>query len=90
MVRNLRRKSLRERVAERAAGRASRPPGRWRRWLRHSGMAFQIVAFLLLLVEAFRFLDRGFRDLHTGLATAYLVIFFAGRLMQVIASFRPH
>ena len=90
MVRNPRRKSLRERVAERAAGAAPSPPARWRRWLRWSGMAFQIVAFLLLVVEAFRFLDRGFRDLHTGLVTAYLVIFFAGRLMQVIASFRRH
>ncbi len=90
MIRSLRHKSLRERVAARAAGGGPARPARWRRWLRYSGMAFQIVAFLLLLVEAFRFLDRGFRDLHTGLVTAYLVIFFAGRLMQVIASLRPH
>ncbi|MFQ5347372.1 MAG: hypothetical protein ACE5ED_05965 [Rhodothalassiaceae bacterium] len=89
MVRRLRHKGLRARVAERANGAAPRPPARWRHWLRLTGMGLQIVSFVLLLLEAFQFLDRGFRDLQTGLVTAYLVIFFAGRLMQVIASFRP-
>lgn len=86
------RRRLRERVAARKAGlpepdEASAPTP-WRKWLRWLGVTMQLVSFLLLLLEVFALVERGFIGIRHGLLVSYLVVFFTGRVLQMIAGFR--
>lgn len=86
------RRSLRERVAARKAGLPEEPGAveqpQWRKPLRLAGIAMQLVAFLLLLVEIVGLVERSFVGIDHGLLVTYLVVFFTGRVLQMIAGFR--
>ena len=86
------RRRLRERVAARKAGLPepgeAPPQSQWRKSLRLAGIAMQLVSFLLLLLEVFALVERGFVGIDHGLLVTYLVVFFTGRVLQMIAGFR--
>ncbi|WP_281300800.1 MULTISPECIES: hypothetical protein [unclassified Iodidimonas] len=88
------RKSLRERVAARKAGlpeyEGVAEPKPWRRWLRYSGMVMQIIAFVLLVIEVFRMIETDFFGIDQSRIIIYLVVFFTGRVLQMIAGFSRH
>jgi len=89
-----RRKRLTERVAARKAG-LSEEDGRahlvasalWRKRLRRAGVGLQVITFALVVFEAFMMIESGFKRIELPLVVAYLFVFFAGRVMQVIAGF---
>jgi len=94
MARHRQRKPLRERVAARKAGRpvededtatASQP---WRKWMSWTGAVLQVAALVLVLVETFRLIQSGFVGTDLGLVIVYLVVFFIGRVLQLIANFK--
>lgn len=62
----------------------------WRTWLRLGGMAMQVIVFILLVIELFRIIETDFTGIEQGQIVAYLVVFFTGRVLQMIAgSSRP-
>ena len=87
MTQYRRKKSLRERVAARKAGRSefegnvTEPP--WRNKLRWAGSFFQTIALVLMLFEIYRLFGRGFRDVNYVLITIYSGAFFIGRFIQI-------
>jgi len=88
-----RRRRLRERVADRQAGRpegadAGAKRGGWRKWTSWTGAVLQVTALVLVLVETFRLIQSGFVGTDLGLVIVYLVVFFLGRVLQLIAHFR--
>lgn len=60
-------------------------PQSWRKWMRLGGMAMQVVTFLLLVVELFRMIETDFTGIDQARIITYLVVFFTGRVLQMIA-----
>ncbi|GEQ99406.1 hypothetical protein JCM17845_00300 [Iodidimonas gelatinilytica] len=94
MAHHPRRKPLRERVAARKAGlseyEGAAAPKPWRKWLRYGGMGMQLVSFVLLVVEVFRMIETDFHGVDQSRIITYLVVFFTGRVLQMIAGFTRH
>lgn len=92
-----RRQRLTERVAARKAGLSGDDDrahliasGLWRKRLRRVGTGLQVITFALVVVETFLMIESGFTRIELPLVVAYLFVFFAGRVMQVIAGFTRH
>jgi len=87
------RKPLRERVAERKAGRleeedAPAPAAPWRKWTAWTGAVLQVIALVAVIIEALRMAQAGFVGADLGLVIVYLIIFFLGRILQLVARIR--
>jgi hypothetical protein len=82
-----RRKSLRERVAARKAGRSEYedeiPEQPWRIKLKWFAVFCQTLALGLLLFEIWRLFERDFRNVNYVLVTIYSGVFFLGRFIQI-------
>ncbi|GGO12513.1 hypothetical protein GCM10007972_17570 [Iodidimonas muriae] len=50
----------------------------------------QLVSFVLLVVEVFRMIETDFHGVDQSRIITYLVVFFTGRVLQMIAGFTRH
>lgn len=88
------RKRLRERVAARKAGLPENeegPPATkrpWRKWMSWTGAILQVAMLVLVILEALRMARAGFAGADLGLVVIYLIVFFAGRVLQLLAQIR--
>lgn len=95
MAEHRHRKPLRERVAARKAGlseedeqgapAAKRP---WRKWMSWTGAVLQVAMLVLVILEALRMVRAGFVGADLGLVIVYLIVFFLGRILQLLARIR--
>lgn len=82
---------LRERVAARKSGvepDGPEPETRSLTWLAWLGIGLQLVTFVLLCIDFFRLIENGFIGIRYGWLVTLLLLFFTGRLLQMIAGFR--
>ena len=90
MTKYRKRKSLRDRVAARQAGRSEYeedvPESSIRVKIRWFGIICQTLALGLLLFEIWRLFERDFQNVNYVLVTIYSGAFFLGRFIQISLS----